>query len=134
MNQTRTATTEKRVVLVFDNDLAVRNSLKFSLEIEGFEVHTYSSADELLNVDELPACGCLIVNYHIPTMNGLELVAKLRNQHVLMPAILITGYLSDNVRKRAAAAGVPVVEKPFFGSRLIDCINRVFDGKCRLLS
>jgi FixJ family two-component response regulator len=78
----------KHALLILDDDSAVRASLKFYLEIEGFEVSAYSSAHELLNEDSLPASSCLVVDYHMPTMNGLEVVAQLRDRHILNPAIL----------------------------------------------
>ena len=49
MDQLRVAEAYKIVMLVVDDDLAVRNSLRFILEVEGFQVRVYSSAEELLN-------------------------------------------------------------------------------------
>jgi FixJ family two-component response regulator len=128
MDQLRVAEACKSVMLVVDDDSAVRNSLRFILEVEGFQVRVYSSAEELLNEASLPDPSCLVVDYHMPGMNGLELVAQLRGRDVLIPAILITPAPSDNLRNRAAAAGVPIVEKPLLGSRLLDSIRMAFDG------
>ena len=115
-------------MLVVDDDSAVGNSLKFVLEVEGFQVRVFSSAEELLDEDSLPDASCLVVDYYMPGMNGLELVAHLRDRNVLIPAILITPAPSENLRNRAAAAGVPIVEKPLLGSRLLDSIREAFDG------
>ena len=78
------------MVLVVDDDAGVRVSLKFTLEMEGFEVRTYSSAQELLNENSLPASSCLVTDYHMPAMTGLELVDRLRDRRMSIPAILIT--------------------------------------------
>ena len=88
---------------------AVRDSLKFSLGVEGFEVRAYASPDELLNDNSLPASGCLIAHYHLPTMNGLEVIAKIRARRNSMPALLMTGRPNANIRKRALAAGIRFV-------------------------
>jgi two-component system, LuxR family, response regulator FixJ len=104
----------------------VRASLKFYLEIEGFEVRAYSSADELLNEDSLPASSCLVVDYHLPTMNGLEVVAKLRDRHIWNPAILFTSHPNENLRNSADVAGISIVEKPSGG--LLDSIRKAFHG------
>jgi two-component system, LuxR family, response regulator FixJ len=117
----------QRHVLILDDDNAVRNSLKFSLEAEGFKVLAYASPNELLNEASLPDPSCLIVNYNMPAMNGLEFVARLRDRHLAIPVILATGHLSDNIRRRAAAAGVITIEKPFLGNRLFECVERAFE-------
>lgn len=117
---------ERKVVLVVDDDLAVRNSHKFALELEGFEARIYEGPVELLQDEEAFSVGCcLIVNYQMPAMNGLDLVARLRDRGFAMPAILVTGHSSHALRRRAAAEKVTVVEKPFLGSRLIECIRNV---------
>jgi len=122
MDQLRAAMGAKPVILVVDDDSAVRSSLKFALEVEGFEVLAYSSAHELLNDDSLPTASCLVTDYHMPGMNGLELVTQLRDRRVSIPAILITSLPSNNLRNRAAAAGISIVEKPVLGNSLVDSI------------
>ena len=52
MNQSRAVMGAKHALLILDDDSAVRASLKFYLEIEGFEVRAYSSAHELLNEEK----------------------------------------------------------------------------------
>ena len=106
------------VVLVVDDDPAVRNSLKFSLQIEGFSVRAYASGSELLSDPDLPHHGCLVVDLKMPGMTGLDLVASLRERQVALPAILITTNPTAVVRRRAADAGVPVIEKPLLGDAL----------------
>jgi FixJ family two-component response regulator len=91
-------------------------------------VRSYSGPNELLNEGNLPERGCLIVNYQMPAMNGLELVAKLRDQAISIPIILVTGHSNENLRRRAAAFGVSIVEKPFLGGRLVEGIRRALDA------
>jgi two-component system, LuxR family, response regulator FixJ len=134
MDQLRTAEAGKHIMLVVDDDAAVRSSLKFILEVEGFQVRVFASGQDLLNEESLPDPGCLVVDYHMPGMNGLELVAQLRDRQVLVPAILITPAPSQNLRDRAAAAGISIVEKPLLGSRLLDSIREAFDGPIKSAS
>jgi len=120
------------LVIVLDDDAAVRNSLKFSLGIEGFSVSALSSSDELLNSPDLPFCCCLIVDQRLPGLTGLELLALLRKRDIAIPAILVTTHPDATVRKVAREAGVPIVEKPFLESALLDHIlAAVSDSKRR---
>ena len=124
----------KQVVLIVDDDDAVRVSLRSLMESEGFAVCAFSNGHDLLNEASLPAIGCLVVDYHMPEMNGLELVSALRGRGVSIPAILITGDQTKYVRDRAAAIVVLVVEKPELGSYLLDCVREAFAKHAQLLS
>jgi FixJ family two-component response regulator len=110
-------------ILVIDDDCAVRNSLKFSLELEGFAVRAYADGRAFLDNAHLPDGGCLVVDQMMPGISGLDVVDALRMRGVSMPAILITSSASRTLRQRAAAAGVVVVEKPFFGNGLVEAIR-----------
>jgi two-component system response regulator FixJ len=124
----------KHVIFVVDDDEAVRNSLRNMMESEGFEVCAFSNGHDLLNEASLPAIGCLVVDYNMPAMNGLELVSALRGRGASIPAILITGNPTKYVRDRAAAIAVLVVEKPPLGSYLLDCVREAVAKHAQLLS
>jgi two-component system, LuxR family, response regulator FixJ len=115
-------------VLIIDDDPAVRNSLKFALEVEGFAVRAYHAGAELLREKEFPADGCLVVDYKLPEMNGLDLVVELRKRKIDLPAILITTHPSSEVRRRAAVAGVTLIEKPLLNDTLFQGIRAALDG------
>ena len=112
-------------VIVLDDDDAVRNSLKFSLELEGFTVRLYKGGAELLAEPQLPHWGCLVVDFSMPGMDGIELVRRLRQRHIRYPAILMTSRISDGLRGQAIRAGFrAVLEKPLQDSSLLDSIHR----------
>ena len=115
--------TAKPVVLVIDDDPAVRNSLKFALEIEGFSVRLYPTGAELLNDKDMPESGCLVTDYHLPGMNGLDLLARLRERNIRWPAILIMTHPSATIRNQAALAGVHLIEKPLLNDTLFQGIR-----------
>ena len=101
------------IILVIDDDAAVRQSLKFALEQEGLVVHVYESGEHLLSAPNLPQSACLVVDYVMPGMDGITLVERLRLRHVGLPAILITAKTSPAVRERALRSGFQqVLEKP----------------------
>jgi two-component system, LuxR family, response regulator FixJ len=115
-------------VVIIDDDPAVRNSLKFALEVEGFAVRAYPAGADLLREAEVPADGCLVVDYKLPGMNGLDLLVELRGRAVDLPAILITTHPSSEVRRRAALAGVTLIEKPLLNDTLFQAIRAALDG------
>jgi FixJ family two-component response regulator len=117
-----------RTVLIVDDDPAVCSSLQFCLEVEGFLVRTYSSASELLNDQNVPQSGCLVIDYRLPRMNGLDLLAELRRRKVMLPAILVTTHPSMLVRAQIAAAGAMLIEKPLLNEALFDGIRAAMRG------
>ena len=129
MTQLRSATNARHVILVVDDDTAVRDSLKFLMEVEGFEVRAYANGNELLNEDSLPSSSCLVLDYHMPGIDGLGVVAVLRDRRILIPAILMTAHPDENMRKQAAAAGVPIIEKSLLGTYLLDSVHEAFEGR-----
>jgi two-component system, LuxR family, response regulator FixJ len=116
------------VVVIVDDDPAVRNSLAFSLRTEGFSVRPYASATELLRDVPVGKTGCLVIDYQLPGMNGLDLLAELRRREVAAPAILITTHPSAAVRERAAATGTIIIEKPLLGDVLFHEIHTALRG------
>lgn len=112
-------------VLIVDDDPAVRASLQFCLELEGFRVRTYARGSDLLDDPNMPLSGCLVIDYRLPGMNGLDLLAALRRRNIRFPAIVITTHPSAAVRSQAAAAGAVLIEKPLLNEALFEGIRAV---------
>jgi two-component system, LuxR family, response regulator FixJ len=111
------------LIAVVDDDPAVCNSLKFSLELEGFAVRTYRSGAELLQAGNIGDCECFVVDQRMPGMSGLDLIASLRQHEIAAPAILVVSQSNDALHARAAKAAVPIVEKPFLSNALVERIR-----------
>lgn len=113
------------IVLIVDDDPALRASLQFCLELEGFRVRTYGRGSDLLEEPNMPLSGCLVIDYRLPGMNGLDLLAELRRRNIALPAIVITTHPSAAVRSQVAAAGAALIEKPLLNEALFDGIRAV---------
>ncbi len=113
------------VVAVVDDDPAVCGSLKFSLELDGFQVRLYRNAADFLQSGEIDGCDCLVIDQRMPGMTGMDLIAQLRDRKVVTPAILIISHPNAALSARAKIAGVPIVEKPFLGNTLVEKIREV---------
>ena len=116
---------ETPLVVVVDDDPAVCNSLKFSLEIEGFAVRVYRSGAEFLASDSLTACKCFVIDQRMPGMSGMEVISELRGRNVTAPAILILSQPNRVLSARAAEAHVPIIEKPLLNNALVDKIREI---------
>jgi len=64
-----------------------------------------------------------VIDYRLPGMTGLELLALLRERRIALPAILITTNPSAYLVSRARAAGVVLVEKPLLNEALHDAVQ-----------
>lgn len=115
------AETARRIILV-NGDAAVRGALSFSLELDGFAVQTYPDA-EMAATGAFPRSGCLVVDQDLPGMGGLDLVDVLRTRSVTLPAVLIATNPDARTRRRAARAGVAIIEKPILGEALVDGVR-----------
>lgn len=116
-------------VLVVDDDAAVRAALKFALEVEGFRVQLYDGPRALLADRNLPTRACLVVDHHMPEVDGIELVGKLRHRDVTLPVILISGRMNEQIRSRARRSGLTrILEKPLSDAALVDNIRAALGG------
>lgn len=115
------AETARRIILV-NGDAAVRGALSFSLELDGFAVQTYPDAERAA-AGAFPRSGCLVIDQDLPGMGGLDLVDVLRTRSVDLPAVLIATNPDARTRRRAARAGVAIVEKPILGEALVDGVR-----------
>src|ERR1700680_698836 len=123
MRENRNNAQPPTTVLVVDDDMAVRHSLKFSLDLEGFAVRLYADGRELLDDPHLPPDGCLIVDQVMPGMAGLDVVGAIRRRGITTPSGLIISNATPGLRDPATMARVAVIEKPFFGNELVDTIR-----------
>lgn len=113
-----------QTVHIVDDDEGVRLSLEFLLESEGLTTVTYASAGELLS-SALPPAGCILTDFHMPGMDGLELQRRLADQGVRLPVIVMTGFADVPAAVRAMKAGaVDFLEKPFAEDQLLHAVRR----------
>ncbi|MGZ9098061.1 MAG: response regulator transcription factor [Brevundimonas sp.] len=122
---------QRPAILLVEDDPAVVNALKFALELEGFAVSAYADGETLLASRPLPETGCLVLDYNLPGMDGLDLLERLRAAHVTLPAILMTTNPRNALRDRAVLAGVQIIEKPLLTDALRDAVRGALDASAR---
>jgi two-component system C4-dicarboxylate transport response regulator DctD len=103
-------------IVLVEDDRSLLNALVFALEADGFDVHAYTSAKPVL-ASPFDA-DCMVIDLKLPDLDGLTLVARLRELGSVSPAILITTNPDGRSRRAAAIAGVQIVEKPLMTGEL----------------
>jgi two-component system, LuxR family, response regulator FixJ len=118
------------LVHLIDDDEAVRTSLAFVLEMNDLPARTYASAVAFLKIAEGLTGGCIVTDVRMPDMSGLELVRKLRERHINLPVIVITGHGDVPLAVEAMRAGVlDFIEKPFDDEVLIRSIRTALEAR-----
>jgi len=114
------------LVLLVDDDEAVRESLKFALELEGLHVTAHESAEALLAQSTLAHADCLILDYKLQGMDGFALIDRLAARKVRIPTVLITSHADPALRARAKASKVRfVLEKPLADAALAQSVRTI---------
>jgi len=113
-------------VHIVDDDEAVRDSLRWLLEANGYRVRSYESGEAFLAEHDPTQLGVLIADVRMPGMSGLELQEQLRNRGSIMPIVFITGHgdvpMAVSTMKKGA---VDFLEKPFDELELREIVGRM---------
>ena len=122
--------TDKTVIHVIDDDAAMRDSLAFLLDVNGFEARVYDSATAFLSQAPIAQLTCVVSDIRMPGMNGIELVRKLRGEGTACPVILITGHGDVALAVEAMKAGAAdFIEKPFDDAVLLGAIRAALEAQ-----
>ena len=107
----------KEFVYIVDDDEAVRDSLKWLLEGNGYSVKVFENAEQLLDTQaeqEHSLAGCLILDVRMPGITGIELHDELLTKNINIPVIFITGHGSVTLAVKSMKKGaIDFLEKPF---------------------
>lgn len=112
-------------VFVVDDDKEMRNSLRRLLMTMHLNVELYGSAQEFMEHYKPECPGCIILDVRMPRMGGLDLQARLVEQGVRTPVIIVTGHGDVPTAVRAMKGGAfGFIEKPFDEQELLDYVNK----------
>jgi FixJ family two-component response regulator len=117
-------TNNQSIVMIVDDDDSIRKAVRRLMKSFGLAVETFASAEEFLDSDRLEKTSCLILDVHMPGMNGLELQERLVASNSEIPIIFITAFTDERARLQALKAGaVGYLAKPFADDELLNCIH-----------
>jgi FixJ family two-component response regulator len=119
----------REIIYVVDDDEAVRDSLSWLLESNGYLVKCFSSAERFLQTvvgNDREVTSCAILDVRMPGMSGLELQEHLLAEAIPMPIAFITGHgdvtMAVSTMKKGA---VDFIEKPFNENELHSLVEKM---------
>ena len=125
----------KPVVFIVDDDIWVRESVELLIRSEGWLAETFGSAQEFLDRPRALVPSCLVLDFSLPGLNGLELQKRVAAERTDMPIIFITGHGDVPITVQAMKAGaVEFLTKPFSPDVLLDAIRKAIERSRTALS
>jgi FixJ family two-component response regulator len=116
------------IVFVVDDDISVRESLELLIRCEGWQPETFASGQEFLARPRALVPSCLVLDFSLPGLNGLELQRRVAVERGDMPIIFITGYGDVPITVQAMKAGaVEFLTKPFRDHALVSAIRSALE-------
>src|SRR3954467_7559924 len=104
----------KSRILVIDDESAIRDSLKMTLEYEGYEFIGAATGQEGLTLAEREAPDLVLLDIKMPGMDGMDVLGRLRNMDDSIPVIMISGHGTTSTAVEAIKRGaVDFLDKPF---------------------
>ena len=120
-------TKEKKQVYIVDDDVSVCRALKFLLMTFGFAADTFSSAEEFFSAVPNSRKGCLVLDIHMPGLDGWETIKRMIKSGAMRPVIIITADKNGHLKDQALKAGaIGFLQKPFNDQSLVDLVNLAF--------
>jgi two-component system, response regulator FlrC len=110
-------------ILVVEDDPDIQHCLSDCLAAWGFDTQVAATARQALAAVEVANYRGVILGVHMPGMNGIELLGRLRESHPGLPVIMLTG--DPALRERCLALGARAfLTKPFEKRDLREAIDR----------
>lgn len=114
---------DQKVVHLIDDDAAVRDAVGLLLRTEGFKVSTYESALAFLKAASSETEGCVVTDVRMPEMNGIALIAKMKEERISLPVVVLTAHADVPLAVEAMKLGaVDLLEKPFEDEALLAAV------------
>jgi len=104
----------------------MRQAIRRVLELEGFQVEQFASAESFLDSGAGSRVDCLVLDIRLPGMSGIELHKHLLSLGRLLPTVFMTAHEAVHAR-RLAELGADWLAKPFLGEALVAKVTRAIE-------
>lgn len=114
------------IISVIDDDESFRTALVGLLHSLGYEAQGFESAVEFINGGGEGSCDCIVTDFDMPRMSGLDLIQLLTDRGSTVPVIMVTGRSEPGLEAKAKAGGaICLLMKPFDEDALIGYLEKV---------
>jgi FixJ family two-component response regulator len=115
-------------IFVIDDDTSIRRALSYLLQSVGYNVETYSSAEEFLRREHYDGVGCIILDVRMPGLSGMDLQEKLMRSDYRMPIIFLTGHGELSMGVQAMKKGaIDFLTKPCDDEQLLEAVHSAIE-------
>lgn len=117
-------------ILLIEDDDSLRDVVASLLERDGFTVDPFSNGEAALDAFNRSTYGCILSDFKLPQMNGLELLAAIRERSQTVPFIIMTAFGSIDIAVQAMKFGAnDFISKPFEPETLARVIGEVIEHR-----
>jgi FixJ family two-component response regulator len=121
--------TIRPIVAVLDDEPEMRKALRRLLASRGFRVEEYERGEDLLAVVNSHRLDCLLLDLHMPGLNGFDVLEAFRSRQILVPVVVITAHDEPGTAERVRALGASAyLKKPADRDALFSAIAGVITG------
>src|SRR6267154_3915930 len=115
-------------ILVIDDDSGIRESLKMTLEYDGYEVIGAATGPEGLNLVERDAPDLVLLDVKMPGMDGFDVMTRLRSMQPALPIVMISAHGTGTTGADAIKKGaVDFIDKPLSTDRVLVTVKNVLE-------
>ncbi len=120
---------EKAVIRIVDDDEGFGDAIRFMLKTDGWLVSYYSETGTFLKKDDLDVPGCIILDYQMPLVNGLEFQDLLAHRGYRQPIIFLTAHADVDMAISAFRSGAAdILKKPVSSEILLEAVERAVES------
>jgi FixJ family two-component response regulator len=112
-----------------DDEAQMRKALRRLLESNGYRVEDYEQGNDLLQALSSRSIDCLILDLHLPKLNGFDILAVIQSRNITTRVIALTAHDEPGVKERVLRLGAMIyLTKPVDEAVLLSAINTARNG------
>jgi len=121
-------TEKSTLVRLVDDDLDLLEGLTYMLEEEGWKVRTYPNAESFLELDDKNTPGCIVLDYIMPRVTGVELQQILEKRGFKQPVLFLTAHADLDMAISVFRKGAEnLLKKPVDPDELLEAIRKAVE-------